>query len=119
MAACMRVQMSKERLEARELVRSINVLQYIGERHNWMIIVAPETPVAGEECIILFNRLQSEALRCGSSRPAYSSPWACSTGRQHRGQMGWAKRLRAQPLWEPHAGHPKASEGGALLCCCV
>jgi hypothetical protein len=47
----------------RKLMSSLNVQQHVGDRTNWMIVMAPEQPMAGEECVILFNRLQSESLR--------------------------------------------------------
>lgn len=34
-----------------------------------MIICGPEQPVAGEQCIIMFNRAQSDALRCALQIP--------------------------------------------------
>jgi hypothetical protein len=47
----------------RKLMSSLNVQEHVGMRTNWMMIMAPEQPMAGEECVVLFNRLQSESLR--------------------------------------------------------
>ncbi|GFH21715.1 uncharacterized protein HaLaN_19073 [Haematococcus lacustris] len=54
---------SEERAAARQLLSGFDPLAHVGERHNWMLVLAPEQPMAEEECIIMFNRLQSEALR--------------------------------------------------------
>ncbi|KAL6763691.1 hypothetical protein V8C86DRAFT_192634 [Haematococcus lacustris] len=56
-------QVSEERAAARQLLSGFDALAHVGERHNWMLVLAPEQPMAEEECIIMFNRLQSEALR--------------------------------------------------------
>ncbi len=56
------LQDSEERLDARKLVNAFQAKEYVGQRHNWMVILAPEEPVAGEDCLVLFNRLQSEPL---------------------------------------------------------
>ena len=34
-----------------------------GDKKFWMVTTVPEVPVAGEECILFFNRQQSESLR--------------------------------------------------------
>lgn len=54
---------SEERAAARALMAGFNPSVHIGDRHGWMIVTAPDVLVAGEEAIILFNRIQSEALR--------------------------------------------------------
>ncbi len=39
----------------------------VANKHHWMIVTVPETPVAGEELVVYFNRNTSDALR-GSPR---------------------------------------------------
>jgi len=54
------------RAAARKAVTTVNYNQAVVDKHHWMVVTVPEQPTAGEECILLFNRMQSEALR---SRP--------------------------------------------------
>lgn len=51
------------RASARALLTNLDPAAHIGERVHWMLVTAPDAPVAGEECALLFNRKQSDALR--------------------------------------------------------
>lgn len=62
---------------ARMLLNGFDAATHVGERHNWMLVLAPEQPVAGEDCIVLFNRAQSEILRCACGDDARK--WAMCT----------------------------------------
>ena len=35
----------------------------MANRHDWMVVMVPEQPVAGEELIVYFNRNASDQLR--------------------------------------------------------
>ncbi len=106
--------MSKERFEARELLRTFDPVAHVGERHSWMIVMAPEVPVAGEECIVMFNRQQSDALRCGCLR--WGGGWragaaqlrcarapSCGAVAEGRSWVGIAGLVVPETLTEPAA----------------
>ncbi|KAF5835336.1 hypothetical protein DUNSADRAFT_7568 [Dunaliella salina] len=54
---------SPEHAAARTLLASFNPTQHISGREHWMVVMAPDNLMAGEECVLLFNKRQSDALR--------------------------------------------------------
>lgn len=52
------------RAAAQAELASYEPVAHVGERLTWMIVTAPDQVVAGEDCVLMFNRAQSEALRC-------------------------------------------------------
>jgi len=56
-------QVSAARSAARSLHSTFNPARYIVGREHWMVVVAPDNLIAGEECVLMFNKRQSEALR--------------------------------------------------------
>lgn len=57
-------QVSRERAAARTLLAGLNPTRHVAGREHWLIVMAPDNLVAGEECVVLFNKRQSDALRC-------------------------------------------------------
>uniref|UniRef100_A0A7S3R3Z4 starch synthase n=1 Tax=Dunaliella tertiolecta TaxID=3047 RepID=A0A7S3R3Z4_DUNTE len=56
-------EVSPERAAARTLLATFNPSQHVSGREHWMVVVAPDNLMAGEECVLLFNKRQSDALR--------------------------------------------------------
>ena len=47
---CISLQLKPERVAARQLIGSHDPEAVVADRHNWMIVLVPERPVAGERC---------------------------------------------------------------------
>eukprot|EP00983_Pelagomonas_calceolata_P101622 1158714-Pelagomonas_calceolata.AAC.12 len=72
-------EVSPERAAARTLLATFNPSQHVSGREHWMVVVAPDNLMAGEECVLLFNKRQSDALRvCAAVQEA---PERCAQGR--------------------------------------
>lgn len=51
------------RADSDSLANSHNPADIAADRHHWLIFTVPETPVAGADCVVYFNKAQSETLR--------------------------------------------------------
>lgn len=55
------------RAAAAELVATHDPAVAAAERHHWLVFTVPERPVAGAECVVYFNKAQSQSLGCAGA----------------------------------------------------